>query len=275
MTVIKCNAIQPATCRFHKPNAGFDARQVWEKAEKLANDSLAKAGRDNDAEAYEVFLQARADADEAETIFYATTDGLAKLDEEIANIDNPDARHTLEMQRDISQWHLAEAEETNRIDNLYGGPLIPKRSTDGYVLPSVKRGGDALWPTSEGSKYDSEDTVLNVKKKVNADIKEAVKKGFLPAHVTFQVKSSGNRLSVTLCDVADEQLYRFPEEKRYNDYTTSAHELKNRVELIVGAYNKYQYDYVEGRRNVTKFWEKISFEDDWNKEERLAKKAAK
>lgn len=274
MTVLKCNAKDPNTCRYHRPNAGYIELQRWQKAEKVASIMLEKANRLQDDSAYNKFLEARAEADEAQEVYYATPDGYAKLEEEIAIVEDPSVLHTLKLQKDISLYYLQEAERRNLIDSEYGGTLKPHPDSH-YVIPTIEHGGDAYWPTSKGSKYDSSLKVGQIKTKLNADIKDAIKNGYLPAHVKYIVTARDRRLTVTIANVADEQLYNVPEEKRWGDFTPDAQELKARVSTLVNAYNSTQYDTLEGRRNLTHFWESIDFEDDWRRDFRMKKEAEK
>lgn len=271
MTIInKCQAKDPATCRYHHQGAGAEAFASWKEAEgriEKAKEAIAR-GDDN---AHQDFMTARFDADNAEETYYATTDGLISLLMKIDASTNPTDEYTLQLKLESAKYHIRELEHSNEIDNKAGGPLIPAKVSPSYVPPSITRGGNDLWPESKGSNYDPQLTNVAIKSRIAKDIKEAQKNGYLPKHVQLRLTTNSGSLGIKILGVPNEQIYNDPEEQRRSDLTPNARELKARLSTIVNSYNSTQYDTIEGRRNSSNFWESIDYETDWEKSRREAK----
>jgi hypothetical protein len=278
MSNVKCNAKDPSACRYHRPDAGTVAKAALNEAKRVLADveRRANAGEDNVTEE----LDARWNVDKAEEAYYGTAEGIADITKQMEEETDANEKFVLEMKLANAKYALADAERENAINERNGGPLIPA-GPHSYDVSGSTAGGDAYWPTSTGSKYEPSLRANKVKTLVNADIKEAQKKGYLPKQVKFAVRSHRDRLEVTIIGAAKEQVYNDPESGRRSDLTKQGRELLDRVQGIVRSYQYSQYDYIEGRTNSTNFWDQIDYESDWEKTrreekeaEKLAKKAA-
>jgi hypothetical protein len=271
MSNVKCNAKDPASCRYHRPDAGEIALAALEGAKIALDDADRRlaAGEDN---ALEV-LDLRWAVDRAEEAYYGTEMGVADIQNQMKHESDENEKFALEMKLANAKYALADAERLNAINERNGGPLIPAGSHT-YEGGTVESGGNDLWPTSTGSKYQSGLRASQIKTLVNADIKEAQKKGYLPKHVKFAIRSRRDTLDVTIIGASKEQVYNNPDDVRRNDYTKQGSELLNRVQGIVRAYQYSQYDYIEGRTNSTNFWDHVNYESEWEKTLREEKEAA-
>lgn len=272
MSTVKCNAKDPASCRYHRPDAGVIAKAALDEANRV----FAEVDRRMDAgeDVINEYTDARWNVNLAEEAYYATEQGIAEITEQMANETNENEKFMLEMKLASAKYAHADAERQNAINERNGGPLIPE-GNHSFEAASIKNDGDVYWPTTTGSKYQSGLRANQIKTLVNADIKEAQKKGYLPKQVKFAVRSHRDRLDVTIIGAAKEQIFNDPNETRHNDYTKQAQELLTRVKGIVGAYQYSQYDYIEGRTNSTNFWDHVSYESDWEKSLREEKEAEK
>lgn len=267
MSNVKCNAKDPSTCRYHRPDAGTVAKAALEEV-KTRYEAIQKrmdSGEDVASEYYD----ARWGLEKAENAYYGTEEGIADISARMEKETDENEKFDLEMKLASAKFALADAERMNAINTRNGGPLIPAEHT--YTPGTVKGGGDSLWPTAVGSKYDSTLKTSQIKARVNADIKEAQRKGYLPKHVNFALRSRGNALYVSIIGAADEQVYEDPTEMRRNHYTKPARELLERVEGMVRSYQSSQYDTIESRTNMTNFWDNVSYESNWEKNMRLEK----
>lgn len=278
MSNVKCNAKDPSACRYHRPDAGAVAKTALDEAKNVlaAIERRALAGEDNVTEE----LDARWNVDKAEEAYYGTADGIADITKQMESETDANEKFVLEMKLANAKYALANAERENAINERNGGPLIPS-GNHSYEVAGSTNDGDVYWPTSTGSKYESGLRANKVKTLVNADIKEAQKKGYLPKQIKFSVRSHRDRLEVSIIGAAKEQVYNDPESGRRSDLTKQGRELLDRVQGIVRSYQYSQYDYIEGRTNSTNFWDQIDYESDWEKTrreekeaEKLAKKAA-
>lgn len=283
MSTIRCQAKDPATCSFHRPNAGkvelvkfTAAKQELAAAKKAVNENPNDPVTNNHAR----YLDAQYALGEAEDAYYATPAGLEDLRNQMNNTDDASELRQLLSRVELAEWQVAAAEKQNEIDNAAGGPLIPAGEST-YKVPSATHGGNELWPETVGGKYDSTLKTRDIATKLSQDYKQAQKEGYLPKHVKFKVSpnSSRRRIKVTIIGASDEQIY---EERENNNgmtvYNSKALELRSRADAMLDVYNKKQYDEIEGRTNMTKYWSHIEFETDWDKSRRLereAKSAAK
>lgn len=270
MNTVKCNAKDPNSCRFHRPDAGVIAKaELEDKKTALAGlERRLSSGEDIGIE----YHDARWAVETAETAYYGTAMGVADITEQQEKETDENKKFELEMKLFSAKHALAETERMNAINERNGGPLIPA-GTHAYEEGHVSSGGNDLWPTTTGSKYERGMRAAQVKTRVNADIKEAQKKGYLPKQIKFSVRSSGDRLDVQIIGAAPEQIYNDAESQRNYDRTKQADELLSRVKTIVYSYQDSQYDVIEGRTNHTNFWESINFESSWDKSQREAKEA--
>lgn len=267
MSNVKCNAKDPSSCRYHRPDAGTVAKAALEGAKTLYADVQKRM--DSGEEMVSEYYDARWELEKAENAYYGTEEGIADISARMEKETDESEKFGLEMKLASAKFALADAERQNAINARNGGPLIPAEHT--YTPGTIKAGGNSLWPEAVGSKYDSTLKTNQIKSRVNADIKEAQKKGYLPKNVEFALRSRGNSLYVTIVGAADEQVYEDPEEMRHNHYTKPARELLGRVEGMVRAYQSSQYDTIESRTNSTNFWDNVSYESNWEKNMRLEK----
>lgn len=275
MSNVKCNAKDPSACRYHRPDAGAVAKKALDEAKSVltAIERRALAGEDNVTEE----LDARWNVDKAEEAYYGTTEGIADITKQMESESDVNEKFVLEMKLANAKYAFANTERENAINERNGGPLIPAVNHT-YEVAGSTNDGDVYWPTSTGSKYESGLRANKVKTLVNADIKEAQKKGYLPKQIKFSVRSHRDRLDVSIIGAAKEQVYNDPESARRSDLTKQGRELLERVQGIVRSYQYSQYDYIEGRTNSTNFWDQIDYESDWEKtrrEEKEAEKSAK
>lgn len=270
MSNIKCNAKDPSACRYHRPGASVLALASLEEARSKLDDLNRRMDADEDV-VMEV-LDARWNVDRAEEAYYGTAAGVDDIKQQMENETDENEKFSLEMKLASAQYALADAERVNAINERNGGTLIPA-GVHGFEESSIANDGDPYWPTSTGAKYQRDMRTPQVKANVNADIKEAQKKGYLPTHVKFNVRSRGNSLDVTIIGAAKEQVFNDPENSRRNDYTKQGSELLSRVQGIVSAYQYSQYDSIEGRTNSTNFWDHVKYESDWEKTRREEKEA--
>lgn len=270
MSNVKCNAKDPSACRYHRPDAGAVAKTALDEAKSVLAEieRRANAGEDNITEE----LDARWNVDKAEEAYYGTAEGIAEITKQMAEETDANEKFVLEMKLANAKYALADAERVNAINERNGGAIIPAGNHT-YEVATVTSGGNDLWPTSTGSKYQRDLRANKVKTLVNADIKEAQKKGYLPKQIKFAVRSHRDRLEVTIIGAAKEQVYNDPESGRRSDLTKDGRELLDRVQGIVRSYQYSQYDYIEGRTNSTNFWDQISYESDWEKTRREEKEA--
>lgn len=272
MSNVKCNAKDPSSCRYHRPDAGAVAKAARDEAKA----ALAEAERrmdEGDESGLDV-LDARWNVDRAEEAYYGTEEGIKDITEQMANESDENEKFMLEMKLASAKYALADAERLNAINERNGGPLVPTGQHT-YEVASVVSGGNDLWPETTGSKYQPNLRAINVKSLVNADIKEAQKKGYLPKHVKFAVRSYRDSLEVRIIGAAKEQVYNDPDEIRRFDYTKQGSELLERVQGIVYAYQNSQYDVIEVRTNFSNFHANVNYESDWEREMRVEKEAAK
>jgi hypothetical protein len=270
MNTVKCNAKDPSSCRYHRPDASVIALAQLEEARSALVEAQRRSDIDEDKVTEE--LDARWNVDQAEEVYYATEAGIADIKAQMANETNPNEKFMLEMKLASAQYAMADVERINAINERNGGPLIPA-GQHSFAAGHVSGGGDDLWPTSTGSKYQRDLRANQIKTLVNADIKEAQKKGYLPKHIKFVVRSHRDKLDVTIIGAAKEQVYNDPDSPRRNDFTKQGSELLNRVQHIVRSYQYSQYDYIEGRTNMTNFWDHVDYESDWDKTRREEKEA--
>lgn len=272
MSNVKCNAKDPSSCRYHRPDAGAVAKAALNEAKSVLAEieRRANAGEDNVTEE----LDARWFVDKAEEAYYGTAEGIAEITKQMSEETDANEKFVLEMKLANAKYALADAERVNAINERNGGPLVPA-GNHSYEVASIEAGGDAYWPTSTGSKYQRDLRANKVKTLVNADIKEAQKKGYLPKQIKFAVRSHRDRLEVTIIGAAKEQVYNDPESGRRSDLTKDGRELLDRVQGIVRSYQYSQYDYLEGRTNSTNFWDQVDYESDWEKTRREEKEAEK
>lgn len=275
MSNVKCNAKDPSACRYHRPDAGAVAKKALDDAKRVLAEveGRARAGEDNVTEE----LDARWNVDKAEEAYYGTAEGIEDITKQMESESDKNEKFVLEMKLANAKYALANAERENAINERNGGPLIPAGNHT-YEVAGSTNDGDVYWPTSTGSKYQRDLRANKVKTLVNADIKEAQKKGYLPKQIKFAVRSHRDRLEVTIIGASKEQIYNDPEEARRSDLTKQGRELLDRVQGIVRSYQYSQYDYIEGRTNSTNFWDQIDYESDWEKtrrEEKEAEKSAK
>lgn len=270
MNTVKCNAKDPSSCRYHRPDAGAVAKAALDEARSV----LVKAERLSEIDENNVTaeLDARWYVDKAEEAYYGTEMGIADIKSQMEKETDENEKFVLEMKLASAQYALADAERVNAINERNGGPLIPA-GTHTYEAGTVKGGGNDLWPTSTGSKYEHGLRANQVKTLVNADIKEAQKKGYLPKHIKISVRSHRDRLEVTIMGAAKEQVYNDPDSMRRSDLTTQGRELMDRVQGIVSSYQDSQYDVIEGRTNHANFWETVNYESDWEKTRREEKES--
>lgn len=278
MSAIKCQAKNPATCRYHKPTASIEALKKVNELRKeyrvemsrlVVSEHLDGLGEFNQEHLFDLKTRLQ----EAEEVYDATPEGIAALSDAITRTEDPNVKERLEYRKNVATWRLEEAERKAAFDAKHGGPLIPE-GTPTYTPAGVQHGGNHLWPETVGNKYSPEMTLTQVKSNINKDIKEAQKGNYLPKNVDFDIRARSGSLRVTI--YAPPALVR--EEVNSNGYQGTlpdAMELKDRVENIVAAYNRTQYDEIEGRRNTGKFWENVSFADSWDFELRDKRKQAK
>jgi hypothetical protein len=271
MNTVKCNAKDPSSCRYHRPDAGAVAKAALDEAKS----ALVEAERLSEVDESNVTeeLDARWKVDKAEEIYYATEEGIKEIKEKISNETNEGEKVSLEMKLTFAQYALADAERTNAINVRNGGALIPA-GTHTYEVGSVTGGGNDLWPTATGSKYERGLRAQQVKTKLNADFKEAQKKGYLPKQIKFAATSHRDRLEVKIIGAANEQIYNDPDTMRRSDLTPQGRELLERVNGMVSSYQDTQYDVIEGRTNHANFWESVGYETDWDKSRREEKEGA-
>lgn len=272
MSTVKCNAKDPSSCRFHRPDAAVIAKAALDeaKANYADVDRRLNAGEEVGPE----YTDARWAIDKAEEAYYGTTEGIADITEQMKNESDPEGKFILEMKLASAKYALADAERTNAINQRNGGSLVPEGKHT-YEPGGIKSGGNSLWPTTTGSKYEEGLTANRVKTLVNADIKEAQKKNYLPKHVKFAVRSRGNQLSVQIIGAAPEQIYEDPKEMRRGNYTKQSRELLARVQGIVTAYQDTQYDVIESRTNYANFWDTVDYESTWEQQVRVEKEEKK
>jgi len=271
MTILnQCKAQDPATCRYHHPNAGAEAFSAWKEAEKKI-DVAKKAIARGDESGHADFMNARYEADRAEETYYGTGDGLIYLHLKRDETTDPVEKYALDTLIVTAKYHVREQEHANEIDNKAGGPLIPARISHSYTPAFITEGGSPLWKEHTGSNYDSKLTNVVIKSRISSDIKEAQKKGYLPKHVQMKLSTRDGHINVRIVGVPNEQIYNDPETQRLSDLTPNARELKQRISTIVNSYNRTQQDEIEGRRNMTNFWENIDYETDWERERREAR----
>lgn len=269
---MKCNAKDPSACRYHRPDAGTvaQAQLTVARAVRVNMEARFNAGEDVGI----AYWNARWEEDQAERIYYATNQGIAEISNEIEKETDPNKRSDLEMKKFAAEYHLAEQERSNAIDARHGGPLIPAVSSE-YAVQGGQTGGNDLWPTFTGSKYEPGLTAAKIKTRLNADIKEAQKAGYLPKHVGYSLRSRGNSLEVRITGAHDEQVYEDPDEPQHNRLTDNAKKLRDRLTGMVNAYEYSQYDEVEGRTNFTNFYSNVNFESGWERSLREEKELKK
>ena len=271
MSNIKCNAKDPSACRYHRPGASVLALAHLEEAKTVLSDLTRRMDADEDV-VMEV-LDARWNVDRAEEAYYGTAAGIDDIKNQMENEADENEKFALEMKLAQAQYALADAERQNAINERNGGPLIPA-GTHTFEAGSVEGGGNDLWPTSTGSKYERGMRANQVKTRVNADFKEAQKKGYLPKQIKFAATSHKDRLDVKIIGAAPEQIYNNPEEMRRSDLTSQGRELLDRVQGIVSSYQDTQYDVIEGRTNHANFWESVGYESAWEQSRREEKEGA-
>ena len=279
MTVLRCRAKNPDYCKYHRPNAASQAflqmKKIENRIEELQSELNTKPDSDREWEITREIFQNRLEHDEAEQTYNATPDGFIALAIKRSEETDPAKQSNLQMLMASARWRMELAEEQNDIDERAGGALIPKGESD-YVPPSYVGGGNHLWPTTAGSKYSRTLEMSSVKSKINADLKEAQKAGYLPKHVKFKITSHRGSHRVTMLDVPDEQIYEEPQDatQYYRDMRSDAIELKDRVDTIANAYSWKQYDEIEGRINVSSNLADVKYENSWERDHRIQQEAA-
>lgn len=267
MNTVKCNAKDPSSCRYHRPDAGQLAKQELDTAREVY-DATYKAS--NGGSDYNQVWRAKEALKEAENTYYVTEAGIADLEQQIAAQPDEDSRFELMWKKTDAEYRKVEIERKNAIDEEHGGPLIPTED-DLYSEASTKKSGNHLWPETTGSKYDPSLRASQIKVLVNKDIKDAQRAGHLPRQLKFAVRASRNHLSLRIIGAGDAQIFNDAEEKARHDMTDEAKELRRRAQNIVYAYNHEQYDQIEGRTNSTNFYSDVDFESSWEKESRQRK----
>ena len=280
MSIInQCKAKNPETCRYHKPNADTIAYSAMLEAKahltEVAQRYIETQQTNPGYESYTEYMQAKHAVEDAENEYYATNSGLADLLLKMEKLDPEDPKlDILKHKMEVAKWNIAEQEKRNEIDNAAGGPLIPGEDYT-YVPPTFTGGGNELWPETTGSNYDRNLRGVQLKARINAEFKKAQKEGYLPKHLKFKITSRGNSVTCCIIGATDEQLYSDPNSKSYYDRTEESKELEHRAEVILSSFNHTQYDEIEGRRNYGHFWDRVEFENSWDRERRLAREAAK
>lgn len=277
MSAIRCQAKDPANCSYHSPNAGSIQHAKYEDAKVKMQEAVKMIvdGRGSQSE-YNAYLDAKSNLEHTQGAYHATPEGIAHLEKEISEAEGPSQKRDLEDQLEIAQYHVKEAERQNGIDNEAGGSIASKDDFV-YDVPSYVRSGDKLWPETTGSKYDATLNTRAIATKLSADLKEAQRGGYLPRHLKFKVSpdSSSRNIRVTIIGASQAQIYDEVENNNgYSVPTSQADELQIRVGNLTDAYNRKQFDSVEGRVNRTKYWSSVEFERDSDKSNRVEREKA-
>lgn len=276
--VNECKAKDPNNCRYHRPNADQEAFSAWKQAETRLEDLQARLDDDKTGEIYSAYLGAKYEVDEAEAEYNATSSGLVNLllqQEAAGKAGETEKAEELAYKYRVAVHTLAQGEKINQIDNEAGGSLSLPPEKDTYKTATFTKGGNELWPETTGSNYDSSLVGVKLKSAINQELKKAIKQGHLPPHLTYDVRTRGNSVYCEIRGVTPEQLYEDAEAQNRWNMRKDAREVYDRVDSIVSSFNHYQYDEVEGRRNISHFWDSVNFESDWGRERRIAREAEK
>jgi hypothetical protein len=266
MTQIKCQAKNPSACRFHKPNAGAQARYALAKAE-----SKFIAMETHHTDSYSAIMDAKWAFEEAQEDYYGTAEGLSILQDKLKAATTDQEVALLSMHIDAAQYRVAEAEIANQLDNEAGGSLVSTPDPN-FEAPTFVAGGDPLWPTTTGSKYQSKMWPNTHLRLVKEDLKAAQKAGYLPKHLKFKFNSRRGKHSVTIIGAADKQVWG--SDDTFSHLTPAANELIARSKKITNAYSHVQYDHVEGRNNLDIRTVPVAFENPYARAARLKREAA-
>jgi hypothetical protein len=275
MSTIRCQAKDPANCRYHAPNAAANAfAQLKVEEKKLA--SITDQTE---------YLEQAYVVEEAREAYESTPDGLISVAMKAEDAsrdygeDSPEAQN-MKYRLRVAEYNVEKAEKKAKVDEEAGGPLIPLTPST-YVPAGARAGGDHLWPQTTGNKYEPGMRTQQIAARIRGDIKEAQAKNFLPKHLKYKVNNSGDSLRVTIIGASNAQVidgYEYSVDNGESfgrEETSEAREHKQRVSQIVGAYKNSQYDEIEGRTNYTNYWSTVDYEDDWAKEKREEKERIK
>jgi hypothetical protein len=275
MSTIRCQANDPANCRYHVPNAAANAFAKLKVEEK-------KLASTTDQEEY---LEQAYVVEEAREAYESTPDGLIsvamKAEDASRNYgeDSPEAQN-MKYRLRVAEYNVEKAEKKAKVDEDAGGPLIPLTPST-YVPAGSRSGGVDLWPQRTGNKYEPGLRTQQIAARIRGDLKEAQAKNFLPKHLKYKVTNHGDSLNVTIIGASNAQIidgYEYSVDNGESfgrEETSEAREHRQRVTQVVEAYNNSQYDEIEGRTNYTNYWARVNYEDDWAKEKRVEKERIK
>ncbi len=195
MVTTVCRAKNPATCRYHGQEGQEYINQQLSRATKLYNNvektcvALLKQGHRNSSYTEE-FLRIKEILESAKLDYYATPEGSAKLDEEIANAT--DLNKIMELE---SIKHFAE----QRVNDEENGKVVPQTIIPGaakiFIFPDFDRikeeGSTTVW---EGNKYIEQASSSNIKNLLKRDIEQAAEIGYLPKGLNIDATSKAGRL---------------------------------------------------------------------------------
>lgn len=227
-------------CTWHSPNGTAAAK----KEMKLAEVAVSQA------KTFEELQAAQERLAESKSRYDVTPEGLQKLQAEIDTEDDDIVKDYLVRRREHAE-HLADkiekeqqekweaSSQTGDIASSFVG-FHEKEHT--YTEPTFTTIEDQYYPTTVGSNYDPKNSVTDVKRLLKADIKEAVRTGYLPEGVEYHVSanSKDNKISVEARGIPD-ALTEIPEEERgYSGgwLTPEGKELRSRMKSMVESYNR-------------------------------------
>lgn len=253
-------------------------KEAVDEARKTYDELAARYNANDETLEYSDYVDARYNKNELEFFYNQTPAGIAALQANVANAKTDEEKANAEVELRFAENSIRKAKEKAEFDAKFGGSLAPTPK-DAYTIGPSARGGDPLWTETTGSKYDKNATVKDIAANVKKDILDAQKRGYLPTHVEFKTNfsSTNNEIGVKIVGADDKQILspEVDEVYRTRKYTEDALELMNRVEKIMNAYRFTRFDELEHHVNLTNFWSRCRFEDNWEREERLEREAKK
>lgn len=229
-------------CQWHSPTGTASIKQEL----RNATAAVTEATTMND------MFAARERLTAASIRYDATTEGQARLADEIADTDDLIEGRKLAMRLQEAERYAAQVEKDQEAlwQGEQGSQSIALSDNHTYDVPTYHVSDpEAYYPATVGSKYDHTRWVpaKEIAKNLRKDFAEAQAKGYLPKHLEFRVTAPSSRMfqsvEVKIIGVADSQAIVNDDGFSYGGtYTNEARELLERTRLIHQAYNSDSSD---------------------------------
>lgn len=270
-------------CRLHSPTGILHAREL----RNAAVDAYANAGTLAEMESAQKMLN------EAALAYDATEEGQRALEGYSTRTEDPITLITIRKRLEEAKAYEKKVEAEAAIA---ANQVVPE---DGALMETISmsseieaarfekdknigrsqkfvgpngRGSANAW---RGSKFTPGDGPKEVKKKLNADIKEAVASGYLPKRLQYAISATGyDQLSISVRGLSDEAIYVSQDPSVREDHWKKSHkpeaqELLKRLNHLRDSYNYVDDDPWGDYSGGTRFYGRVELENEYYRKGRL------